>query len=153
MPKNKKVLVQKYIADPYTIDGRKFDFRIYILVTGVDPMRIYIFNEGLTRISTNKYSLKTLDDRFAHLTNYSVNKKSSVFKAATEAGADEVDPTGETEGFKWSLPAFKRWLAQQTSPQVVEATFKRVEDMLIKTMLAAESTITPQLHSIANYRT
>jgi len=49
-------------------------------ITGVDPLRVYIHDEGLTRISTSKYSLKNLDNKFAHLTNYSINKKADVFK-------------------------------------------------------------------------
>lgn len=41
----KKALFQKYLHNPYLIDGKKFDLRIYVLVCGVDPLRIYIFNE------------------------------------------------------------------------------------------------------------
>jgi tubulin polyglutamylase TTLL4 len=149
MPKSRKVLVQKYIHDPYLIDGKKFDFRMYCMVTGVDPMRVYIFKEGLTRISTKEYSLKNISDRFAHLTNYSINKKSKEFYAASETGDIET----ETDGFKWSLPAFWRWLSKKESPLIMENTKKNINDLIIKTMISAESTITPQLHSTANYRT
>ena len=151
MPKNRKVLVQKYIHDPMLINNKKFDLRMYVMVTGVDPLRIYIFNEGLARFSTKDYSLKNLGDRFAHLTNYSINKKSKDFKAATEGGDDNGD--GETEGFKWSLPAFKRWMAKNVGPEVMKDTMIKINDLLVKTIIAAESTITPQLHSAANYRT
>lgn len=82
LPRKKKAIVQRYLAKPYLINGNKFDLRIYVLVTGVDPLRVYIHDEGLTRISTSKYSLKNLDNRFAHLTNYSINKKADTFKAA-----------------------------------------------------------------------
>jgi hypothetical protein len=37
------------------IDQCKFDFRIYVLVKGFDPVEAYICNEGLGRISTEKY--------------------------------------------------------------------------------------------------
>ena len=157
--KNKKLLVQKYIADPYLIEGNKFDLRMYVLVTGVDPMRVYIFKEGLTRISTSSYSLKNIDNKFAHLTNYSINKKSKDFKAASESfagpsgdGKAAADDNCETEGFKWSLTAFKKWLAKKEGDAKAEEAFRKVDDLLVKTMISAESTITPQLHSNANYR-
>ena len=76
LSKNRKILVQKYIHDPFLIDQKKFDLRMYVMVTGVDPMRVYIFQDGLARFSTKDYSLKNIGDRFAHLTNYSINKKS-----------------------------------------------------------------------------
>jgi hypothetical protein len=71
----------RYLHNPYLIDGKKFDLRIYVAVTGVDPLRVYVHNEGLTRISTEMYSLRDTGNRFSHLTNYSVNKKSDKFVA------------------------------------------------------------------------
>lgn len=48
-------MVQRYVARPYLIDGLKFDLRIYVLLCGTNPMRIYMFNEGLARLATEQY--------------------------------------------------------------------------------------------------
>ena len=149
----KKALIQRYLMKPYLIDGKKFDLRIYVLVTGVDPLRVYIHDEGLTRISTAKYSLKNIQNQFAHLTNYSINKKAAVFKAASvEDDNDQNNADVDPEGFKWSLAAFRRWLSAKESPAVTQATFDKIYDLCVKTMIAAESEITPQLHQSVHYR-
>jgi tubulin polyglutamylase TTLL4 len=70
-------LVSKYVMNPHLIDGFKYDMRIYVLVTSYDPLKIYLFKEGLVRFATEKYTtnILSLKKRFIHLTNYSVNKK------------------------------------------------------------------------------
>ena len=70
------MIVQEYISNPLLIDDLKFDIRIYVLMTSIDPLKLYIFEDGLVRFSTEKYSnrLEDLEDVFIHLTNYTVNK-------------------------------------------------------------------------------
>ena len=48
-------IVQEYIANPYLLDGFKFDLRIYVLVTSCDPLRAFIYNNGLVRLGTEHY--------------------------------------------------------------------------------------------------
>ena len=45
-------LVQQYLESPLLLAGKKFDFRIYALITGHHPMKAYICNEGLARFCT-----------------------------------------------------------------------------------------------------
>lgn len=60
----------------------KFDLRLYVLVTGINPLRIYLSKEGLARLSTKMYDEvddENLDDMMMHLTNYAINKNSVKF--------------------------------------------------------------------------
>ena len=77
IPKKGGFLVSKYLLNPHLIDGFKYDLRIYVLVTSYDPLKVYLFDEGLVRFATERYSTRvdSLKKRFVHLTNYSVNKK------------------------------------------------------------------------------
>ena len=68
-------VISRYIPNPLLINGHKFDLRIYVLVTSFDPLRAYVFKEGLTRFATEEYTTSTTKkNKYIHLTNYSINK-------------------------------------------------------------------------------
>ncbi|CDQ89399.1 unnamed protein product [Oncorhynchus mykiss] len=95
MPCKRPLLVQKYLHKPYLISGNKFDLRIYVYVTCYDPLRVYIFQDGLVRFASCKYSssMKSLGNKFMHLTNYSVNKRNSDYQSN--------DSDKACQGHKW----------------------------------------------------
>ncbi|OUM70388.1 hypothetical protein PIROE2DRAFT_56863 [Piromyces sp. E2] len=72
-------IVTKYISNPLLIHHRKFDLRLYLLVTGHDPLKAYLFREGLVRLSSDPFDLdlEDLDNLFKHLTNTSINKNNT----------------------------------------------------------------------------
>jgi hypothetical protein len=51
-------IISKYIADPLLINGHKFDLRIYVTITSYEPLRVYVFKEGLVRFASEQYSTK-----------------------------------------------------------------------------------------------
>jgi hypothetical protein len=77
-------VAQEYLADSLLIDGKKFDLRIYVLVTNLgsssgQPCTAFIADEGLVRLCTKDYEKpepKNLHNLLQHLTNYSLNKLS-----------------------------------------------------------------------------
>ncbi|CAE6947884.1 TTLL11 [Symbiodinium natans] len=76
-------LAQRYLPAPLLLDGLKFDLRLYVVVTSLDPLDAYLCKEGLARFCTAKYEEPTAanaNEVYMHLTNYSVNKKSTAFK-------------------------------------------------------------------------
>jgi hypothetical protein len=88
--------------NPYLIRGFKFDLRIYCLVTSFDPLKVYLFKEGLVRFATQKYTnnAKTVDQQYIHLTNYSVNKHNEQYVKSKGAGGEEQD---DDSASKWNL--------------------------------------------------
>eukprot|EP00929_Paragymnodinium_shiwhaense_P097887 TRINITY_DN59470_c0_g2_i2.p1 TRINITY_DN59470_c0_g2~~TRINITY_DN59470_c0_g2_i2.p1 ORF type:complete len:685 (+),score=102.90 TRINITY_DN59470_c0_g2_i2:2250-4304(+) len=74
-------VIQRYVERPLLLHGYKFDLRLYVVVTSFEPLKVYLCQEGLVRLATEKYSLSTkmLHHRTMHLTNYSVNKLSEAY--------------------------------------------------------------------------
>ncbi|XP_066523251.1 tubulin polyglutamylase TTLL5 isoform X2 [Hoplias malabaricus] len=131
IPLEENILVSRYISNPLLIDDFKFDVRLYVLVTSYDPIIIYVYEEGLARFATVKYdhAVKNIKNQFMHLTNYSVNKKSSDYVSCD-------DPEVEDYGNKWSMSAMLRYLRQEGKDTTL--LMGQIEDLIIKAVLSAE---------------
>ena len=46
------------------LDGYKFDLRIYVALMSINPLRIYIYEEGLVRLATIKYTQATAGGKY-----------------------------------------------------------------------------------------
>jgi len=129
--KKNNYLVSEYISNPHLIDGHKYDLRVYVLVSCYDPLRIYLFEEGLVRFATEKYNTEkqNLKQRFIHLTNWSVNKHSENFIVNTGAEADG-------SGSKWSFTALRKKFEEMNINH--EEIFEKIKDIAIKTIISVE---------------
>ncbi|KDO21991.1 hypothetical protein SPRG_12850 [Saprolegnia parasitica CBS 223.65] len=144
LKKKRKWVVQRYLSSPYLIHGYKFDLRIYVVVTCFDPLRIYLFEEGLARFCTVPYDTEAahLKNRLMHLTNFSINKNNERFKASS-------GPTS-TDGSKWSLTAL---LAHLESDGKDVATLQgKLHAIICKTIIAAEAHIAPLTQTYVKHR-
>lgn len=134
IPKKRAVIVQQYLSRPRLISGAKFDLRLYVLVTSFNPLRIYIYPDGLVRFASVKYNddINYLSDRFMHLTNYSINKTNSTYTSN-----DCVD---SCTGHKWALRTL--WTYLEKEDVNVPKLWANMKDIVVKTMIAGESSIT-----------
>ena len=88
--KSNIVVVQKYIEKPLLYFGRKFDIRIWVLLT--HKMEVYMFNEGHLKVCSVNYNLNSKDN-YSHLTNYSFQKTNinfSKFEFGNEVSFDDL---------------------------------------------------------------
>lgn len=144
LPKKTSLVVQKYIADPYLINGSKFDLRLYVLVTSFNPLRIYLYPDGLVRFASVKYSddADDLKDRYMHLTNYSINKLSSQYTANEDANA--------CQGHKWTLSKLWEYLDKRGID--TKYIWKCLQELVIKTIISGESSISQLCNENINNR-
>ncbi|XP_033761713.1 tubulin polyglutamylase TTLL4-like isoform X1 [Pecten maximus] len=133
IPRKRAVIVQRYLGRPYLINDSKFDMRIYVYVSSYDPLRVYVFEDGLARFASCKYSssMKNLNNKFMHLTNYSINKKNDDY----QANGDEK----LCQGHKWGLKALWNYMKRQGVNTA--AIWENIKDLVIKTIVCADSPI------------
>ena len=53
--------------------------RIYVLITQMRPLKVYLYQEGIVRFSADRYDTNTITNLFSHLTNSSINKHAPSF--------------------------------------------------------------------------
>jgi tubulin polyglutamylase TTLL6/13 len=119
-------VVQLYISRPFLVDDFKFDLRVYVLVTSCDPLRVYVYRDGLGRFATIPYREPThhnLEETCRHLTNYSINKNSQDFIR------DDVS------GSKRRLSTVNQWFSD--NGYNTGKIWAAVDDVIIKTLVAA----------------
>ncbi|KAF8359016.1 ttll-4, partial [Pristionchus pacificus] len=133
------LIAQQYIYRPMTINGTKFDLRLYAYVPCLDPLRVYLYEEGLVRFATVKYSnsMSTISNKYMHLTNYSINK----FADRDGISSDPVP--------KWRLSELWTYFEERgiDSKKILES----IEEVIVKAFIACEKHIRDhmlkQIHS------
>ena len=93
---SQSTVVQRYVERPLTLNGYKFDLRLYVLVTSFKPLEAFIYKEGFARVSTHQYSLdpKDFDNKFIHLTNASIQRMNE----EGPKGDNPTEATAESTG-------------------------------------------------------
>ena len=73
--KFKNFLISRYIMNPMLIRNKKFDMRAYILVTGMNPLKIYFYKDGYVKIPVKDFNLdpKDIKDGCIHITTSDTN--------------------------------------------------------------------------------
>ncbi|PAV63501.1 hypothetical protein WR25_07675 [Diploscapter pachys] len=119
-----QMIAQHYVSRPLTINSAKFDLRFYVYVPSLEPLRIYIYEEGLVRFASVPYSknLSTVSNKYMHLTNYSINKLA------------EKDGVSESPVPKWTLSYLAKYFENEGIdwPSIRD----RIEDTIVKAFIA-----------------
>jgi tubulin polyglutamylase TTLL9 len=111
-------VVQKYLQYPLLIGGKKFDMRLYALVTSFSPLKVYQYRRGFARFTNSRYSSDVQDiyNGFMHLTNVAIQKTAENYDDRT--------------GGKMELQALKMFLMSRYGVERVDALFWEVSERL-----------------------
>lgn len=138
-PQAETYVVQKYVEKPYTIGGKKFDLRLYVLVTSFSPLVFWMYRTGFARFSNSRYTNnKTdIDNLYMHLTNASIQKH-----------AESYD---KTVGCKWALQSLKMFLISKHGLRPVDELFYNIQCLITRSLLSVQQTIIQDKHCFELY--
>lgn len=128
--KIKEFIITKYIMNLDLIKNKKYDLRLYVLISGLKPLRIYLNKQGLIRIASEKFSLNinTIGNKFIHLTNTDINKKNKNYiypKSFNDSNANV-----------WNLNTYKKYLNQNNKDW--NYIYENIKDIIIKTIISVQ---------------
>ncbi|KAF3426551.1 hypothetical protein E2986_07530 [Frieseomelitta varia] len=132
-------VISRYIDNPLLIGGKKFDLRLYVLITSFRPLKAYLFKLGFCRFCTVKYdtSIQELDNMYAHLTNVSVQKHGEEYNSK--------------HGGKLSVHNLRLYLESTRGKAVTEKLFANIIWCIIHSLKAVAPVMANDRHCFECY--
>ncbi len=123
VPSGARWMVQEYLSEPDLIDSRKYVLRLYVLITSIDPLQVYLYNEGFAKLASEPFTTDDFSNPYAHLTNPDINVHN-----------DKVD---EPVIFI-SLENYRKILSDRgEDKEKIKALFSRIHDLVTLTIIAS----------------
>ncbi|GAA0566539.1 hypothetical protein ACFQH5_02800 [Halomonas salifodinae] len=113
-------LVQEYLANPHTIRGHKYVLRLYVLISSLAPLRVYLYRQGFAKLASEPWDPEDADNPFSQLTNPDIN----ALNERAEVPVEFID-----------LDRYRTWLREMGHDD--GALFARIEDLVALTAIAA----------------
>ena len=143
-PENNEVetyVVQRYINRPYLVGGKKFDLRLYALVTSFSQLTCYLYRRGFCRFSSTRYTNSTssgdMSNLYMHLTNVAIQKQGDEYNAST--------------GGKWDLRKLKLYMMSRHGAAAVDKLFYDIQSIILHSLFAVQPVIMNDKHCFELY--
>lgn len=138
-------VVQKYISNPSTIGGKKYDLRLYALVVSFSPLKIWIHRKGFARFTSIKFSTEKdkINNNYIHLTNFSLQKKIIASKGNQE------NRKGQT--LKWDVHSLRKYFMMKHGREETEILFAKIQEIIVQALISVKKTIIQDKHCFELY--
>jgi len=139
MPLKEAYVISRYIESPLLIGGKKFDLRIYVLVSSYRPLRVYQYVHGFARFCNAKYTtdITDMDNPFIHLTNVAIQKHN--------------DEYNSKHGGKWHVQNLRLYIESTYGLEASNKLFAGIDNLIIHSLKAVQNVMINDRHCFECY--
>ncbi|KAG2482988.1 hypothetical protein HYH03_018114 [Edaphochlamys debaryana] len=132
-------VVSRYIDNPLLVGGKKFDMRLYVVVTSFKPLKVHMSRLGFCRFCNVKYSAEVgeLRNEFMHLTNVAIQQHGDAYNSH--------------HGNKWPLDHLRLFLEATRGVEAADRLFADIEGVILKSLRAVQPIIQSDRHCFELY--
>ena len=132
-------VVSRYIAEPLLVSNKKFDLRLYVLVTSYRPLKVYIHKHGFARFCTAEYSsdVQDMDNAYMHLTNVAIQKHGEDYNA--------------NHGGKWSMSNLMLYIESTMGAAAADTLAASIDTVIIHSLRACQNVMINDKHCFELY--
>ncbi|KAG9390775.1 Tubulin-tyrosine ligase/Tubulin polyglutamylase [Carpediemonas membranifera] len=147
-------VVQKYIERPLLIHNRKFDCRVWCLVTSVSPFTVWVYDDYYLRFCCEDFSMDDLANTYVHLANNSVQKNSTNFDNIVPPDAEHLCPTDgrplkktERANNMWASASFAEYIAREHGEEVYVTMMEDMRRAIVNTLVVGQTAVRHRKHT------
>lgn len=139
MPMKEAYVISRYIENPLLIGGKKFDLRLYVLVTSYRPLRAYEYVHGFARFCNVKYTtdMDDIDNPYIHLTNVAIQKHNEDYNAK--------------HGGKWHVRNLRLYIESAYGLEASNRLFQGIDQLIIHSLKAVQNVMINDRHCFECY--
>ncbi|CAH0394240.1 unnamed protein product [Bemisia tabaci] len=133
-------VISRYIENPLLIGGKKFDLRMYVLVTIYRPLKAYLYKHGFCRFCAVRYdnnNHQDLENVFVHLTNNAIQKNGEDYN--------------NVHSGKLNMESLKLYLETTYGKSRTDFLFFNIKWLIIHSLKAVSSVIANDRHCFECY--
>jgi len=118
--------INRYISNPHLLYGRKYHIRMYVVVTGIFPLKIYVFNEGQVMQASSDYiyDIKKMNKKTSMLTNGHQNFHKPGYKKNITLDTED--------GSEWTIKTLSKFVERKGGNWT--KVWEGIKDISVKTI-------------------
>mmetsp|Transcript_123762 Transcript_123762/g.214556 ORF Transcript_123762/g.214556 Transcript_123762/m.214556 type:complete len:431 (+) Transcript_123762:43-1335(+) len=139
LPFRDSYIISRYINDPLLVGGKKFDMRLYVLVTSYRPLKVYLYKGGFCRFCVEQYTtdVAEFDNVFIHLTNVAIQKNAEDYN--------------DKHGGKWDMNDLMLFIEGIHGKAAADKLATDMESVIIHSLKAVQAVMINDKHCFELY--